>query len=569
VTSLGVRVLLVGGRAAGEPAGSAVDPTGSDDDESANAAALERAGPHLSVEAVPTAAAARERLTAERPPDCVVCRDELPDGEGLSLYEWLQGVDGRLPFVLLAERPSAVERALDAGVTDCVRVTGDRGQWLQTAERVRQAVAGVEDRRRLAALHDATRDLMAADSREAIAEIAVDAASEVLGFPGTGLRFFDPDREALVTASFGGEEADDIDSRPPFPVEDSPHGEAFRTGETLVHEVDGEDYGLEPFEDTMYVPLGEHGVLSVGRTTPGGFPPAAVTSAEILGRNTTAALDRAEREAELRDREARLERERERLEEFAAVVSHDLRNPLNVADGHLGLARRALEGDGAPDEHLAQVADAHARIDALVDGVLSLAREGERVGDPERTDLRAVARQAWAVTGDDTPGARLVGSGDLGTVACDPERVRTMFENLFANAVEHGATAPRAEAQQGAGGVDRSREPDGAGGGPEPDGGDAGGPGNGGVTVRVGPLDDGSGFFVADDGPGIPPEERDTVFERGVSTADGTGLGLAIVRAVVGAHGWSVRAVESDDGGARFEVLTGAAGSAGERQGNA
>jgi signal transduction histidine kinase len=60
---------------------------------------------------------------------------------------------------------------------------------------------------------------------------------------------------------------------------------------------------------------------------------------------------------------------------------------------------------------------------------------------------------------------------------------------------------------------------------------------------------------VADDGPGIPPERRDLVFEHGFTDSpDGTGFGLAIVRSIVEAHGWTVSVTESETGGARFEV---------------
>jgi signal transduction histidine kinase len=73
------------------------------------------------------------------------------------------------------------------------------------------------------------------------------------------------------------------------------------------------------------------------------------------------------------------------------------------------------------------------------------------------------------------------------------------------------------------------------------------------VTVTVGPLDDGSGFYVADDGPGVPEAERERVFEFGHSGSDGTGFGLAIVRGIAEAHGWRVSLTESESGGARFE----------------
>jgi len=85
-----------------------------------------------------------------------------------------------------------------------------------------------------------------------------------------------------------------------------------------------------------------------------------------------------------------------------------------------------------------------------------------------------------------------------------------------------------------------------------------------GTTGREAPdrasTDDGPlvGFYVADDGPGIDPAERESVFEWGYTTGrDGTGLGLAIVRRIAEAHGWSVSATGSAARGARFEVRTG------------
>jgi signal transduction histidine kinase len=73
------------------------------------------------------------------------------------------------------------------------------------------------------------------------------------------------------------------------------------------------------------------------------------------------------------------------------------------------------------------------------------------------------------------------------------------------------------------------------------------------VTVSVGDLED--GFYVADDGSGIPDDVRDSVFDAGFTTSsDGTGFGLNIVEAVANAHDWTVSIEESESGGARFEI---------------
>jgi len=202
--------------------------------------------------------------------------------------------------------------------------------------------------------------------------------------------------------------------------------------------------------------------------------------------------------------EAQLERQNERLERFAGVISHDLRNPLEVALGRLEFARE--DGDA---EHFDAIERSLHRIDDLIETVLTLTREGGTVRDPETVALATAARDAWQVveTGDATLDVRTDA-----TFLADPGRLKQLFENVFRNSVKHAGPA---------------------------------------VTVTVGDLDDRQGFFVADDGPGIPEDERDSVFDSGYSTDDqGTGLGLSIVRTIAEAHGWEVAVTESDTGGA-------------------
>jgi PAS domain S-box-containing protein len=235
---------------------------------------------------------------------------------------------------------------------------------------------------------------------------------------------------------------------------------------------------------------------------------------------------------ERRRREHDLQRQNERLEEFVGVVSHDLRTPLNVAEGHVELAR-----DEAGSEHLDAAMRALDRMTALIDDLLRLAREGERVNEIESVSLAAVVEECWDTV--ETGGATLRVETDL-SIRADRGRLQHLLSNLLQNSVEHSSTDGRPDADDGEG----SGTPRGTG-----DAGDGVG-----VTITVGPLD-GEGFYVADDGPGIPRDRRADVFESGYSTvSDGTGFGLAIVQEVVEAHGWSIRVTESAAGGARFEV---------------
>jgi PAS domain S-box-containing protein len=242
---------------------------------------------------------------------------------------------------------------------------------------------------------------------------------------------------------------------------------------------------------------------------------------------------------ERKERERDLERQNERLEEFASVVSHDLRSPINVARGSVDLAETTDDLS-----HLDRAADALDRMEVLVEDILQLARKGQLVDDTERVALDDVATDAWLSV--DAADATLSVETDA-TVEADETRLRELFENLFRNAVEHGSTSPDSQARQDATDLGGDAENDGSG-----------------VAIRVESVDD--GFAVEDDGSGLPADSHADVFDRGfTSTEDGTGFGLAIVESIADAHGWSVTAVPppaatEDDAergtgrGARFEI---------------
>ena len=218
-----------------------------------------------------------------------------------------------------------------------------------------------------------------------------------------------------------------------------------------------------------------------------------------------------------------LEQQNRRLEEYSATVSHDLRSPLSVASGWLDVA---IEEDGST-EPLEKVSDALDRMGELITDLRALGRHGQTVEGMGELNLGETAREAWSNV--DTPNATLRIEEELGAIAGDRGRVLQLFENLFRNAVEHASTSPDSLAHGEA--VER---------------------GEADVTVLIGALD--RGFFLEDDGPGIPEESRDSVLEFGYSTTEaGTGIGLAIVDAVADAHGWALELTDAEAGGARFE----------------
>jgi PAS domain S-box-containing protein len=245
----------------------------------------------------------------------------------------------------------------------------------------------------------------------------------------------------------------------------------------------------------------------------------------------------------MKERERELERQNERLDAFTGVVSHDLRNPLSVARGYADLAVQT--GDAS---HVAQVVDQLDRMDTMLDELLTLASQGEVVGDTERVDVETTARRAWRHV--DTGDATLSVDADGHAIDADPSRLQELLENLVRNSVEHGSTGSRPQADDSVehGASERAAEDASAAADGDADA----------LTVTVGVFADDAGFFVADDGVGIPEGDRDAVMGMGYSTADdGTGFGLGIVAEIARAHGWSVAVTDSEAGGARFEIRTG------------
>ena len=240
---------------------------------------------------------------------------------------------------------------------------------------------------------------------------------------------------------------------------------------------------------------------------------------------------------ERKERERQLRRQNERLDAFARIVSHDLRNPLGVSQGYLDLV-----AETESLEYVDEVREGLDRMEEIIADVLAIAREGEWAGEVESVALDELAREAWGNVSTD--GARLE-IAETTTFEADRSRCLRLFENLVRNAVEHGS--------QGRGGSEASTD-HGDSETTDDDHGEAD------LMVRVGVLDsvDGShakdGFYVEDDGRGMPEEVRNVAFDPDVSTSEsGLGIGLWVVDEVARGHGWSADVTESDRGGARFE----------------
>ena len=564
---------------------------------------LQRTADEFSVDTESDPAAALELLARESY-DCVVSDYDVPGYPSLELFDAARSESPDVPFVLFTEERGVASDALAAGVTEFLAKESGTDQFVVLANRIRRVVgerraneALAATRRRLGqyetlvenvgdamyildrggtvqAANDAMashlgyekRDIVGADAREFVPEADVRtaadqllrlAAAEERTWSRFEMRTVDAEgtvtvNENKVTPLFDDEGRvvgsvgvlRDISDRKARETE-------LERYETIVEAVGDPVYALDADGRFTYVNEAlcqmtgyEHDELvdrHIGRIMTdedvsageavirdlldGGADHATLEMDVVTQRgdhvhseNHIALLPQSDGEftgsaGVVRDITERQERER-RLAEFASVVSHDLRSPLNVVQGRIDLARSTEDLS-----HLETAAEGASRMEVLIDELLTLARKGELVSETVPVDIEKAARDAWRNV--DAPAATLQ-CHSTAIVDADAPRLGEVFENLFFNAIEHGGDA---------------------------------------VTVQVGTIEGSggttTGFYVADDGPGVPEGERDQVFERGYTTnPDGTGFGLAIVSDIVDAHGWAIDVETSAGGGARFEIRT-------------
>jgi len=366
----------------------------------------------------------------------------------------------------------------------------------------------------LEGLQRTTRRLLEATTPEAAAEIVIDGLESAFAFDTAGIWLATDDQLEPVAQTEHGQTL--IDEPPTYsPGAESLSWTAFEEGTTkrvtTMAEHPDRANPETPISSELIVPLGSYALINIGSTEPDAFSEADAERVKLWADTVTEAFARIDQLQRLKSREDELTRQRDRLDQFASVVSHDLRNPINVASGRLKLAAADCDSD-----QLDIIDRALTRMEELIDDTLTLARQGRAIGETDPVQLARLAERAWANVA--TSGGRLA-VADPPVVDCDPDRVVELLENLFSNAITHG-------------------------GGTEADP----------VTVTVGEMKD--GFYVADDGIGIPESKTAAVCESGFTTAeDGTGFGLDIVQTIADAHGWRVNVTESENGGARFQFL--------------
>ncbi|WP_435334974.1 PAS domain-containing protein [Haloarchaeobius sp. TZWWS8] len=367
-------------------------------------------------------------------------------------------------------------------------------------------------------------------SREAIEQIIVDRLSESESYSFAWIGSPTEDGQICVREITGGAELSNVT----LPVGTDPPGRAFETGE-MQFETNSQLTDDAPIRDRLddlsyqsaaSIPLeyeGKmYGVLTLYADRPDAFLGRERHVVGQLGEIAGLALGAIERDEKLRERRRQLEHERERLEYVNRLLRHNLLNGLNVAHARAEILTGSVDPD--VERHLETV---QTRLDDMI-GLVETMRSLMRIlVEEENHELQPIAldetlQKEMTKVRTAYDEAQIVLSGPLPPVqvAAD-ELLPEVFENLLVNAIEHN---------------DKDR--------PE-------------VAIHVDDSDESMvDVHVIDNGPGVPDDIKDHLFEKGKkgSRSKGTGFGLYLVKETLDAYGGEIDVIDRDGGGADFVV---------------
>lgn len=202
-----------------------------------------------------------------------------------------------------------------------------------------------------------------------------------------------------------------------------------------------------------------------------------------------------------------LKNKNKKLDKFAKIISHDIRNPLSIARGHLNLY---IEENGT-HQNLEKTQKSINRIETILDDILEIAKTTDEKINKEKVNIQSIIQDCWENI--DRKNSNLT-IDTTKEISLNKKLASRLFENMFKNSIKHGGDD---------------------------------------VEIKIGSLE--NGFYIEDNGKGIPKEKRSKIFNLNYTTSEtGEGLGLTIVKYVCDSHNWDIIVTESSTGGARFEI---------------
>ncbi|MEA5386041.1 histidine kinase N-terminal 7TM domain-containing protein [Haloarculaceae archaeon H-GB11] len=461
--------------------------------------------------------------------DCIV--DHNPAAAALTEREVLSGedVDSVLPGVLdrtdvdgdatVSGFRGTISGAFDPQVTQIRDQHGiGHGRLLVLRD------VSVQQRQleRLEALQSTTQQFIQAHTEAEVARAATDFADRVLEQDLAVVFTYDDETERLDPMSLTDSASNAVD-RETLGIDSDSGGvlwEAFTDDEMGVYDVT--DQPLEcslddlPLSNVLLVPLGDMGLLCIGSLgAPEAYTAEATQFAQILARTTETALSRVARERQLRESRETVRRRTEQIEFFNGVLRHNIRNGMLVIDGNVGYLRDVVDPD--QQSNLDTISSWCEDLTEMTDKIRSFnetvtADEDERL---TKVDLSTLVRDRTAAIRQTNEKLTIDLDVDDGIAVEANELLSEVIESIIRNAVEHNDTDDPT------------------------------------IHIRTVEVGDWIQLRIADDGPGISDDLKESVFERDVATSQTAhGFGLYFVSVMMDLYDGNVWFEDNDPEGA-------------------
>ena len=500
-------------------------------------AALEEAGIDL---VTAESAAETARALGEHAVQCVVANFSVPGREntdvrgGIEVFRAVRSIDPDLPFILVStiENYDIAREAFDRDIFGFVPRRSDNRTVRLLLNQIQTAISQLPARRRAAmqaqineVIRQVNGALVRARDRDEIEQAVVDVLTQSNRYRWACIASVDTDAGTAVPQTGGRGATDDgwrekDRERAMTIAHQKPLVQAVEDGETVVERLTtertlrGEDAGtVTQMESVFAVPLSyegdDYGVLAVYSDRASAFQTDERRALREAARNVALAINAAEARVELKDRTRTLRRQNDRLEEFARVISHELRHPLQVAMGRTEIVDDAVDAESVRRQ-LETIARNHEQMGQLIDDLVALAKENARKHEAEPVGLPRIARRAAGMVEGPGPTLRI---DTEAFVEADPERLRHLFETVFRFA------------------VDRAGD---------------------GATLGIERLEDGSGFAVSAMGTALPDARPEELFQMHPEPDDARRISMRIIMNIIESHDWEFDVVTHGDQ-TRFE----------------
>lgn len=464
--------------------------------------------------------------------DCVVCDYDMPQMNGLEVLQKIRETNSKLPFILYTGKGSEeiASEAVTRGVTDYIQKdSGDDHYDLLSnrvinavkryrAETAQQRSVEKEILQGIKSIFEQNKDLD--EKQQSLLEFGADYLDMPSGFIS---HISDSYQTLLTTHEMGN--LDDDDNRQ-CPIEETYCERTVQMDEPLI---------ISNISKTLRIPdESEHSGIRQQAYDRWGIVSYIGTKITVDGEvygticfideNDTHQFDESDEifiellaqwlgyELSNNKSKTRLKNQRDNLEEFTALVRHDLKNPLTVCLGHIDLLKEK-QGDNM---HVNKIEKSVKQINNLLDEFSLLSKTIGELNEEnlDKITLKEVAEYVWNNCVTDSESELIIKDNEKDPLEANEGLLRQILDNLFRNAIEHNDTP---------------------------------------VTVTVKRTS--SGITVSDNGSGIDEDAGD-VFAKGISTSDdNTGYGLYITKKIVQAHGWEID-VHSDESGTTFTIDT-------------